>query len=117
MSTSKRNYEIPQNLLDKEEITPYHYFMTWITDQRKYKFLINTGQEENYIARELVLETEIIKTGHLCPGLPSEIVNKNEEITEKEVIIGEIPLIIPFKIYKNRYIRLCSWVAKSIYSW
>lgn len=65
MITSKRNYEIPQNLLDKEEIRPYHYFVTGIIDQRKYKFLINTGLEENYITRELVLEEEIIKTGHI----------------------------------------------------
>ncbi|MFV1411421.1 hypothetical protein QMK84_28580, partial [Klebsiella pneumoniae] len=67
MSTSKRNYEIPQNLLDTEESTPYHYFITEIIDQRKYKILINTGQEENYITRELVLEEEIIKKiGHIC---------------------------------------------------
>ena len=101
MSTSKRNYEISQNLLDKEEITPYHYFITGIIDQRRYKILINTRQEENYITRELVLETEIIETRHLCLGLPSEIVNTNEEITEKEINIGGIPLIIPFKIYQG----------------
>ena len=70
-------------------------------DQRKYKILINTGQEENYIIRELVLETEIIKTGQLCLGLRSEIVSTNEEITVKEIIIGGIPLIIPFKIYQG----------------
>ena len=101
MSTSKRKYEIPQSLLDKEEITPYHYFITGIIDQRKYKILINTGQEENYITRELVLEEEIIRTGHTCPGLPSEIVNTNEETTEKEIIIGGILLIIQFKIYQG----------------
>ena len=99
MSTSRRNHEIPQKLL--EEITPYHYFITGIIDQRRYKILINTGQEENYITRELVWETEIIKTGQLCPELPSEIVNTNEEITEKEIIIGGIPLVIPFKIYQG----------------
>ena len=87
MSTSKRNSEIPQNLLDKDEITSYYYFRTGIIDQRRHKILINTGQEENYIMRELVLETEIIKTGHICPGLPSEIVNINEETTEKEITI------------------------------
>ena len=103
MSTSKRNYEIPQNLLDKEEITPYHYFITRIINQRRYKILINTGQEENYITRELVLEEEITKTGHICPGLPSEIVNINEETTEKEIIIGGIPLIIQFKIYQGNH--------------
>ena len=114
MSTSKRNYEIPQNLLDKEEITPYHYYIAGIIDQRKYKILINTGQEENYITRELVLEEEIIKTGHICPGLPSEIVNINEETTEKEIIIGGIPLIIPFKIYQgNHNITLgIKWLEK-----
>lgn len=33
-------------------------------DQRKYKILINTGQKENHITRELVLEEEIMKTGY-----------------------------------------------------
>ena len=76
--------------------------------------MINTGQEENYIIRELVLETEIIFSGQLCPGLPSEIVNTNEEITEKEIIIGGIPLIIPFKIYQgNHNITLgIKWLEK-----
>ena len=89
------------SLLDKEEITPYHYFITGIIDQRKYKILINTGQEENYITRELALKEEIIKTGHIFAGLPSEIININEETTEKEIIIGGIHLIIPFKIYQG----------------
>ena len=101
MSTSRRNHEIPQKLL--EEITPYHYFITGIIDQRRYKILINTGQEENYITRELVLEEEIIKTGHICLGLPSEIVNTNEQTTGKEIIIGGIPLKIQFKIYEGNH--------------
>ena len=114
MSTSKRNYGIQQNLLDKEEITPYHYYITGIIDQRKYKILINTGLEENLITRELVLEEEIMKTGHICPGLPSEIVNINEETTEKEIIIGGIPLVIQFKIYQgNHNITLgIKWLEK-----
>ena len=112
MSTSKRKYEIPQNLL--EETTPYHYFITGIMDQRKYKILINTRQEENHITRKLVLEEEIMKTGHICPGLPSEIINTNEETTEKEIIIGGIPLKIQFKIYEgNHNITLgIKWLEK-----
>ena len=100
MSSSKRKYEISQDL---KEMTKYHYFITGIMDKRKYKILINTGQEENHITRELVLEEEIMKTGHICPGLPSEIINTNEETTEKEIIIGGIPLKIQFKIYEGNY--------------
>ena len=79
-----------------------------------YIWLIFNRQEENYITRELVLEQEIIKTGHICPGLPSEIVNTNEETTEKEIIIGGIPLVIPFKIYQgNHNITLgIKWLEK-----
>ena len=72
-------------------------------DQRKYKILINTRKEENHITRELVLEEEIMKTGHICPRLPSEILNTNEETTEKEIIIGGIPLKIQFKIYEGNH--------------
>ena len=42
-----------------------------------------------------------MKTGHKCSWLPIEIVNTNEETTEKEIIIGGIPLIIQFKIYQG----------------
>lgn len=106
MSSSKRKYEISQDL---EKMTIYHYFITGIMDQRKYKILINTAQEENHITRELVLEEEIMKTGHIYPGLPSEIVNTNEEI-----IIGGIPLKIQFKIYEgNHNITLgIKWLEK-----
>ena len=52
-------------------------------EQRKYQILINTGQEENYITRELVTEAEIITTEQLCPELPKELII-NEEITEKK---------------------------------
>ena len=44
-----------------------------------------------------------MKTGHICPGLPSEIINTNEETTEKEIIIGGIPLKIQFKIYEGNH--------------
>ncbi len=109
LSTSKRtNNEIPQisskmstsRRIDKmeEEIKPYHYYITGIMEQRKYLILINTGQEENYITRELVTEDEIITTEQLCPELPKELIN-TEETTEKEIIIGGIPIVIKFKIY------------------
>ncbi|AAF08288.1 putative cell-to-cell movement protein [Tobacco vein clearing virus] len=102
ISTSKREYIIPKNLARNtiEEIKPYHYYITGIMEQRKYQILINTGQEENYIIRELVAESEIITTEQLCPELPKELII-NEEITEKEIIIGGIPLIIQFKIYQG----------------
>ena len=63
--------------------------------------MINTGQEENHITRELVLEEEIMKTGHICPGLPSEIVNTNKETTEKEIILGGTPLYYHLKFIKE----------------
>ena len=55
-----------------------------------------------------------MKTGHICPGLPSEIINTNEETTEKEIIIGGIPLKIQFKIYEgNHNITLgIKWLEK-----
>ena len=117
ISTSRREYIIPKNLIrnTKEKINPYHYYITGIMEQRKYQILINTGQEENYITRELVTETEIITTEQLCPELPKELII-NEEITEKEIIIGGIPLTIQFKICQeneNENITLgIKWLEK-----
>jgi len=115
LSTSKRiNYEIPQlsskmttsRRIDKspqiseEEIEPYRYYITGIMEQRKYLILINTGQEENYITRELVTEDEIITIEQSCPELPKALIY-TEETTEKEIIIGGIPIVIKFKIYQG----------------
>lgn len=75
-------------------------------NQRKYLILIDTGQEENYVTRELVTEEEIITKEQTCPELPMTLIN-TEELTEKEMIIGGIPITIKFKIYQgNRNITL-----------
>ncbi len=46
------------------------------------------------------MEDEIITTEQLCPELPKELIN-TEETTEKEIIIGGIPIVIKFKIYQG----------------
>jgi len=69
-------------------------------EQRKYLILINTGQEENYITRELVTEDEIITTEQSCPELPKALIY-TEETTEKEIIIGGVPIVIKFKVYQG----------------
>lgn len=90
----------------------YHYYITGIMDQRKYLILINTGQEENYITRELIPETEIT-TNEYCSELPKEL-RQIEETTKKELIIGGIPILIDFKIYEeNKNITLgVKWLEK-----
>jgi len=102
-STSKRiNYTTPQKLIEQkiEEINPHHYYITGIMDQRKYLILINTGQEENYVIRELIPEQEIVTIEQQNSELPKAL-RKNEETTEKELIIGGIPILINFKIYQG----------------
>ena len=97
-STSKRiNYTTPQKLIEQkiEEINPHHYYITGIMDQRKYLILINTGQEENYVIRELIPEQEIVTIEQQNSELPKAL-RKNEETTEKELIIGGIPILIKF---------------------
>nr|CAC88797.1 putative movement protein [Nicotiana tabacum] len=102
-STSKRiNYTTPQKLIEQkiEEINPHHYYITGIMDQRKYLILINTGQEENYVIGELIPEQEIVTIEQQNSELPKAL-RKNEETTEKELIIGGIPILINFKIYQG----------------
>ncbi len=101
ISTSKRKSysETPQssrNSVEIKEIEPYHYYITGILEQRKFIITINTGQEENYITRELVTEEEINSTAH--SELPKEFIALSETV-EKELIIGGIPMVINFKIY------------------
>ncbi|KAG5606272.1 hypothetical protein H5410_027764 [Solanum commersonii] len=72
-----------------KEIEPYHYYITGIIEQRKHIIIINTGQEENYIPRELVDEEEIISKKQACPELPKEL-SCIEDTIEKKVIIGGI---------------------------
>ena len=103
ISTSRRiNYTTPQKLIEQkiEEINPHHYYITGIMDQRKYLILINTGQEENYVIRELIPEQEIVTIEQQNSELPKAL-RKNEETTEKELIIGGIPILINFKIYQG----------------
>lgn len=111
ISTSKKiDYITTPKLI--EEMKSYHYYITGIMDQRKYLILINTGQEENYITRELIPETEIT-TNEYCSELPKEL-RQIEETTKKELIIGGIPILIDFKIYEeNKNITLgVKWLEK-----
>lgn len=98
-STSRRlEYTNPQRLIKEPEL--HNYYITGVIDQRKYLIMINTGQEDNYITKELVKESEIITTETICPGLPKNLVG-TEEITKKELIIGGIPVEIEFNIYQR----------------
>jgi len=82
-------------------------------EQRKYFILIDTIIEENYITRELVTEDEIITTEQSFPKLPKALMY-TEETTEKEIIIGGVPIVIKFKIYQgNENIILgIKWLEK-----
>jgi len=97
-----KNYITPKKIIEQkiEEINPHHYYITGIMDQRKYLILINTGQEENYVIRELIPEQEIVTIEQQNSELPKAL-RKNEETTEKELIIGGIPILINFKIYQG----------------
>lgn len=99
-SNSSKRINTSSQILIEEEIKPHYYYITGIMEQRKYLILINTGQEESYITRELVMEDEIITTEHSCPELPKVLINI-EETTEQEIIIESIPMIIKFKIYQG----------------
>uniref|UniRef100_A0A0V0H0J4 Putative ovule protein n=1 Tax=Solanum chacoense TaxID=4108 RepID=A0A0V0H0J4_SOLCH len=83
-----------------EDIKPHHYYITGIMEQRKYLILIDTGREENYITRELVTEDKIITIEQSCLELPKASMY-TEETTEKEIIIGGVPIVIKFKIYQG----------------
>ncbi|KAG5610145.1 hypothetical protein H5410_021426 [Solanum commersonii] len=63
-----------------KEIEPYHYYITGIIEQRKHIIIINTGQEENCIPKELVDEES---KKQACPELPKEL-SYIENTTEKE---------------------------------
>lgn len=110
MNTS-RKLEYTNPHLEINNLQPNHYFITGIMDQRKYLILINTGQEENLISKEIVLEKDIIIKEHSCPDLP-KILTNIEEITEKEFIIGGIPMVIQLKLYQweNRIILGIKWL-------
>ena len=95
MSTSRRMEKMPI------EIQTYQYYITGILNQRKYLILIDTGEQENYITRELVLESEIKQQGQLCLDLPSEL-RQTQEITDQELIIGGIPIQIQFIITQEQ---------------
>jgi len=117
ISTSKRikginnsddTSQLPRKSMEYKmikEIEPYHYYITGIIEQRKHIIIINTGQEENYIPRELVTEEEINSKEQICPELPKEL-SYTEETTQKEIIIGGIVILIKFKIYQSDNIIL-----------
>ena len=92
MSTSRR-----MEYIEPMEIQPYQYYITGMLDQKKYLILINTGEQENYITRELVLEEEIITHEQTCSDLPREL-RQTKEITNQELIIGGISIKIQFTI-------------------
>ena len=58
---------------------------------------MNTGQEENYIAKYLVKNEEIKTDNDMCPDLPRSLIN-NKNIAEKEIIIGVRKMKIEFEI-------------------
>ena len=92
LSTSRKlEYEKPM------EIQPYHYYITGVLGQRKYLILINTGEQDNYITRELILESDIMVQEQGCLDLPKEL-RQTKEITTQELIIGGIPISIQFTI-------------------
>ena len=104
MSISRRIDKTPQKSME-EEIKPHHYYITGVMEQRKYLILIDTGREENYITRELVTEDEIITTEQSCLELPKALMYI-EETTEKEIIIGGIPIVLNLKYIKEMKISL-----------
>ena len=58
---------------------------------------MNTGQEENYIARYLVKNEEIKYDNNICPDLPRSLIN-TKNIAEKEITIGVRKIKIEFEI-------------------
>ena len=94
MSTSRRiEYEIPNEIIP----TQHPYYITGILNQRKYLILINTGEQDNWITRELITEDDIIIQEQGIPDLPIEL-KQTKEITIQELIIGGIPINIQFTI-------------------
>ena len=58
---------------------------------------MNTGQEENYIARYLVKNEEIKTDNNICPDLPRSLIN-NKNLAEKEIILGVRKIKIEFEV-------------------
>ena len=58
---------------------------------------MNTGQEENYIARYLVRNEEIKIDNNICPDLPRSLIN-NKNLAEKEIILGVRKIKIEFEV-------------------
>lgn len=113
LSTSRRS---TSRRIEQEitmEIQPHQYYITGMLGQRKYLILINTGEQENYITKELVPEDEIEIQGKECIELPREL-RQITEITNQELIIGGIPIKIQFTVMElNTNITLgLSWLEQ-----
>ena len=65
--------------------------------KKEYLILLNTGQEENYVAKYLVKSEEIKSSSNICPDLPRSLINI-KDTTEKEIIIGVRKIKIEFEI-------------------
>ena len=73
------------------------YYITGKINEKEYLILLNTGQEENYIAKYLVKNEEIKTDNDICPDLPRSLIN-SKNIAEKEIIIGVRKIKIEFEV-------------------
>ena len=58
---------------------------------------MNTGQEENHIAKYLVKNEEIKNDNNICLDLPRSLIN-NKNLAEKEIILGVRKIKIEFEV-------------------
>ena len=65
-------------------------------NEKEYLMLLNTGQEENYITKYLVINEEIKFNSNICPDLPRSLIDI-KDTTEKEIIIGIRKIKIEFE--------------------
>ena len=92
ISTTKRiAYEKPESSSSSKR-TSYEtnsisnlnqYYITGKINEKEYLILLNTGQEENYIAKYLIKNEEIKTDNDICPDLPKCLIN-NKNIAEKK---------------------------------
>ena len=73
------------------------YYITGKINEKEYLILLNTGQEENYIAKYLVKNEEIKTDNDMCPDLPRSLIN-NKNLAEKEIILGVRKIKIEFEV-------------------
>ena len=73
------------------------YYITGKINEKEYLILLNTGQEENYIAKYLVKNEEIKSNNNICSDLPRSLINA-KNIAKKEIIIGIRKIKIEFEV-------------------